>query len=354
MKARTLPNGAHVEEIDPHAMQDVELLQELARSGGEVPVVYRITKGNQRVEFVWFYALGSVGIGTETTRFAGHGGVIWIEVARFGRSADARAALGEVVSHVLDASARERIAIAQTLEYRGERRFATPVPEGVPDAEAFAHEWRRVGMPGEPTEEPDGTVFVAVESWDLRVFYHPRAAALVLRRLPDAKDATESDQFKIGNVLEESLTRPVARAEALHAPPRAAASTTTKPFPAQGSTKMATHPLCAGGCGKTVQRGGVIRGLDDGSSETYHIQCFDRRESAHARKPKAPRTATGFQIRMVDENAWKATVFHRGAMYVCDYAPMDEKDGGDPETGAPTEARVREDWKDRRSAFRRV
>jgi hypothetical protein len=37
-------------------------------------------------------------------------------------------------------------------------------------------------------------------------------------------------------------------------------------------------PLCAGRCGKAVQRGGIIHHREDGSSATYHRTCFDARE----------------------------------------------------------------------------
>jgi hypothetical protein len=350
MKTSTPANKAHVEEIEPHAIQDVELLREIARSAGEVPVAYRVTLGDRRVEFIWFYALGSVGLGTETTRFAGRGGVVWIQVPPFNRIAEARAALSEVVSRVLQANTDERLAVARTLEGTGEVRFAAPARARIPDVEAFAREWHRIGMPGEPSAEPDGTVSVAPESWDLRVFYHPLAAAQVLRDFPDAAEATESDQFRVGAALEESLTRPVARAEAVasRSEPQRQGSQVRR------SATSSRHPFCAGGCGKTVQWGGLIKHLGDGATETYHVACFDRRESAPATAHKAPRTATGVQVRQVDENLWRATVFHRGAMYVCDYAPTDAKHGGDSETGAPTEALVREDWKHDRSAFRRV
>lgn len=64
---------------------------------------------------------------------------------------------------------------------------------------------------------------------------------------------------------------------------------------------------------------------------------------------------TRFQIRQVDENAWRATVFTAsGRMYVCDYAPG----SGDPEMfnddGSPTLANVIDAWKHDRRAFREV
>ena len=64
---------------------------------------------------------------------------------------------------------------------------------------------------------------------------------------------------------------------------------------------------------------------------------------------------TTYSIRQIDENLWRATVMTpRGGMYKCDYAPADAKDGADPVTGAPTEAKVREDWKHERAAFQAV
>jgi hypothetical protein len=156
----------------------------------------------------------------------------------------------------------------------------------------FVEEWRRVGMPGEPRPEPDGTVSVGVERWGRRVFYFPAAAMDVLRHFPDAEEADDEVEEQIAAVLDEEFSRAVARSEPL--------------------------------------------------------------ERGRATTRKAPRTATGVQMRSVDENLWRATVFHRGSMYVCDYAPTDAKDGGDPETGAPTEALVREDWKHDRGAFRLV
>lgn len=69
---------------------------------------------------------------------------------------------------------------------------------------------------------------------------------------------------------------------------------------------------------------------------------------------KATAGKTSFEIREIDENAWKAVVFSGGGMYVCDYAPGDEKSGADPETGAPTIDSVKDAWKHERSAFRQV
>jgi predicted Ser/Thr protein kinase len=64
---------------------------------------------------------------------------------------------------------------------------------------------------------------------------------------------------------------------------------------------------------------------------------------------------TTFEIREVDENAWKAFVITRdGDLFVIDYAPADAKAGADPVTGAPTIAMVRQAWRDDRQAFRRV
>jgi hypothetical protein len=99
--------STHVEEIDLQAMEDAELRREVERSGGEVPVIYRITQGHRRVEFIWFHALGTIGVGTQTRLFGGRGGVVWIYVAPLPRVSGARAALPDVVSQVLERNASE-------------------------------------------------------------------------------------------------------------------------------------------------------------------------------------------------------------------------------------------------------
>jgi hypothetical protein len=102
---------AHVEEIAQSAIEDAELRREVEHSGGEVPAIYHITQGHRRVEFIWFHALGSVGVGTQTTRFAGHGGVVWIYVAPLSRISEARAALNGLVERVLIKNTAERKAV---------------------------------------------------------------------------------------------------------------------------------------------------------------------------------------------------------------------------------------------------
>lgn len=72
---------------------------------------------------------------------------------------------------------------------------------------------------------------------------------------------------------------------------------------------------------------------------------------SNATTTKATRAVTIFEIKNVEENHWKAIVHHRGAVYVCDYAPG-AGDGFDPETGAPMESEVRYAWRTDRKAFR--
>lgn len=78
----------------------------------------------------------------------------------------------------------------------------------------------------------------------------------------------------------------------------------------------------------------------------YHPRCAKHR-------PGGP---GGISVRIwtSGEDSWEAEVNHRGALYRLHYAPGDAKDGYDPDTGAPTEAVVREDWENARSEFRLV
>ena len=65
------------------------------------------------------------------------------------------------------------------------------------------------------------------------------------------------------------------------------------------------------------------------------------------------RGRTDFQIREVDENAWRVTVCApSGRRYVCDYAPADPPRAR--EDGSPTRAEVEDAWRNDRKAFREV
>jgi hypothetical protein len=72
--------------------------------------------------------------------------------------------------------------------------------------DAFAREWRRVGLPGEPRAERDGTASIAIERWGVRVFYHPAEAAAVLREFPDAEEATDEAEERMAEALSESVS----------------------------------------------------------------------------------------------------------------------------------------------------
>jgi hypothetical protein len=87
-----------------------------------------------------------------------------------------------------------------------------------PDAKALIHEWKRVGLPGEPRAERDGTLSVAVERWGVRVFYHPVEAAGVLREFPDAEEASDEAEERMAEALGESYSGALDRSEALRGP----------------------------------------------------------------------------------------------------------------------------------------
>ena len=87
-------------------------------------------------------------------------------------------------------------------------------PRGLLDPfSLFAEDWKRVGMPGEPRSEPDGTVSVAVESWGVRVFYRPRSAVIVLQRFPAAERVSDEDEAAIAEALGEFFSGAVERSE---------------------------------------------------------------------------------------------------------------------------------------------
>lgn len=60
------------------------------------------------------------------------------------------------------------------------------------------------------------------------------------------------------------------------------------------------------------------------------------------------------QIRKTGDEMWRATVMTAsGRMFVCDYAPADEKDGANAD-GSPTEQMVQRDWSTVRDVFRQI
>ena len=63
-----------------------------------------------------------------------------------------------------------------------------PAGEGTAFA-AFAAEWKRVGMPGEPHLEPDGSAAVDVESWMARCYYHCASGAQALAAFSTTEEA---------------------------------------------------------------------------------------------------------------------------------------------------------------------
>ena len=90
--------------------------------------------------------------------------------------------------------------------------------ERSPYVDAFAREWQRVGLPGQPRAEHDGTVSVAIERWEVRVFYHPVEATAVLHEFPDADKATDEAEERMAEALGESFSGAVARSEPLTEP----------------------------------------------------------------------------------------------------------------------------------------
>jgi len=54
---------------------------------------------------------------------------------------------------------------------------------------AFAAEWKRVGMPGEPRLEADGSAAVDVESWLVRCYYHCASGAQALAPFSTTEEA---------------------------------------------------------------------------------------------------------------------------------------------------------------------
>ncbi len=66
------------------------------------------------------------------------------------------------------------------------------------------------------------------------------------------------------------------------------------------------------------------------------------------------RRKTTFEVRWADENTWDAVVENRGSTYKRVYGWLDVAEGGEPVSGAPTEEKVREDWKDDPKSFRKI
>src|ERR1700679_4214015 len=65
----------------------------------------------------------------------------------------------------------------------------------------FAAEWKRVGMPGEPRQESDGSASVAPESWGCRAYYHIASAGQVLAGFPAAEEADDETVSAICETL---------------------------------------------------------------------------------------------------------------------------------------------------------
>lgn len=95
--------------------------------------------------------------------------------------------------------------LARVSTFAGERGagYALRMSGPLNVVDLFVAEWRRVGMPGEPRREPDGTASVAVASWGVRVFYLPDSAVAVLRNFPAAERARADDEAEIVEALAE-------------------------------------------------------------------------------------------------------------------------------------------------------
>lgn len=82
--------------------------------------------------------------------------------------------------------------------------------------DAFAAEWRRVGMPGEPCDEGAAGASVAPPSWGVRLYYELTAGADVLRALAAGIAADDRGQSLVLRALDDDelpraalvLTRP--------------------------------------------------------------------------------------------------------------------------------------------------
>ena len=134
---------------------------------------------------------------------------------------DDEAAMAEALGKSIGCAV-ERYEFIEGAESRETGAPADPVaqspepPRGLLDPfSLFAEEWKRVGMPGEPQCEPDGTASVAVEFWGVRVFYHPLHAVAVLQSFPAAEEAADEDVERMAESLGESFGGAVERSEPL-------------------------------------------------------------------------------------------------------------------------------------------
>ena len=85
---------------------------------------------------------------------------------------------------------------------RWSRWKAVPTPDPVAFA-AFAEQWRRVGMPGEPRDEGTEGASVMPGGWGVRLYYVPAVAVEILQGLPGGDVADEEAHRRILRALDD-------------------------------------------------------------------------------------------------------------------------------------------------------